>query len=260
MSSMRPRHKSKGTKMKNQISKILVVISAIALAGNLRAAPITEADVGDADTFGHNAQYMGVASGFVQLMAACPAPTPTPTPPFNPNDSQCFNLAPAPATTAFSAVDVARIKLPKKATRNIIYPVVNLFLNFQLQNTSGSPQPSCFLNFTSHLTIESDALNDPSIIDPGTGLPAAGKFTFQFPYIFRDDRSMQNGDRARRREVLVRVGNAGINRQFLIANGLTDAQVTDLFKSAITIRMNIEGSAKFVTDANITCNMRLFGD
>lgn len=246
--------------MKNQICKILVVISAIALAANLRAAPPTNADVGDADTFGHNAQYMGVASGFVQLMAACPAPTPTPTPPFNPNDIQCFNLNPAPGTTSFSAVDIARIKLPKKATRNIIYPVVNVFVNYQLQNTSGSPQPSCLFAFTTHLTIESDALNDPSIIDPGTGLPAAGKFTFQFPYIFRDDRSMQDGDRARRRETLVRVGNAGINRQFLIASGMTDAQVDNLFKSAITIRMNIDGTARFVTDANLTGNLRLFGD
>ena len=246
--------------MKNQISKILVIISALALAGTLRAAPPTVADVGDPDTFGHNAQYMGAASGFVQLMAACPAPTPTSTPPFNPSDSQCFNLNPAPATTSFDAQDICRVKLPKKATRNIIYPAINIFLNFQLQNTSGSPQPSCFLLFTASLTVESDVLNNPSIIDPGTGLPAAGKFTFQFPYIFRDDRSMQDGDRARRRETLVRVGNAGLNRQFFIASGLTDSQVDDLFKSAITIRMGIQGSAKFVTDANITANMRFFGD
>src|ERR1700694_1436636 len=124
-------HQQKGTKMKNKISQMLVVVlSALAVVAGLKAAPPPVPDVGDPDTFGHNAQYMGVASGFVQLMAACPAPTPPPTPPLNPNDSQCFHLGPAPAAPSFDAQDIARIKLPKKATRNIIYPVVNIFLNY----------------------------------------------------------------------------------------------------------------------------------
>lgn len=247
--------------MRNKTSKLFVLIlSSLALAGALRAAPPSAADVGDADTFGRAAQYMGVASGFVQLSAACPAPTPTPTPPFNPNDSQCFNLAPAPATTSFDAQDICRIKLPKKSTKNIIYPVINIFLNYQLQNTTGVTQPSALFTFTASLTVESEVFNNPSIIDPGTGLPAAGKFTFQFPYIYRDDRTMEDGDRQRLRETLVRIGNAGLNRAFFIASGLTDSQVDDLFKSAITVRMSVQGSARLVTDASITGNMRLFGD
>jgi hypothetical protein len=236
-----------------------LVICVFAFAGSLRAAPPTVADVGDPDTFGRAAQFMGVGSGFVQLATTCSA-TPTPTPPFNPNDSQCFAIAAAPATTTFDAEDICRIKLPKKSTKNIIYPVINLFLNYQLQNSSGVTQPSALFTFSAFLSIESDVLNNPSIIDPGTGLPAAGKFTLQFPYTFRDDRTMQNGDRQRIRETLVRVGNAGLNRQFFIASGLTDNQVDDLFKSVITVRMSIQGTARFVTDANITGNMRLFGD
>jgi hypothetical protein len=248
-------------KMKNKTSTaLLLVLSALAIVTGLRAAPPTPADVGDVDTFGRNAQYMGVASGFVQLSAACPAPTPTPTPPFNPNDSQCFNLAPAPATTSFDAQDICRIKLPKKSTKNIIYPVINIFLNYQLQNSTGVTQPSAVLFFSATLTLESDVFNNPSIIDPGTGNPANGKFTFQFPYTFRDDRAMQDGDRQRVRETLVRIGNAGLNRAFFISSGLTDAQVDDLFKSPITVRMSVSGFAKLVTDATITGNMRLFGD
>jgi hypothetical protein len=246
--------------MKNKTSNLFVLIlSSLALAGGLHAAPPTAADVGDVDTFGRTAQYMGVASGFVQLATTCSA-TPTPTPPFNPNDSQCFALAPAPATTSFDAQDICRIKLPKKSTKNIIYPVINIFLNYQLQNSTGVTQPSGLFNFTASLTLESDVFNNPSIIDPGTGLPAAGKFTFQFPYTFRDDRSMQDGDRQRMRETLVRIGNAGLNRAFFISVGLTDSQVDDLFKSVITVRMSVSGSARLVTDASITGNMRLFGD
>jgi hypothetical protein len=247
--------------MKNKTSKLFaLILSSLALAGGLQAAPPTAEDVGDVETFGHNVQYMGAASGGVTLTAACPAPTPTPTPPFNPNNSQCFNLAAAPATTTFDAQDICRIKLPKKQTRNVIYPACIFFVNYQLQNSTGVSQPSGLFAFTASLSIESDVLNNPSIIDPGTGLPAAGKFTLQFPYIFRDDRSMENGDRQRRRETLVRVGNTGLTKAQFVALGLTESQVDDLFKSVITVRMSVTGSAKLCTDASITGNMRLFGD
>jgi hypothetical protein len=101
---------------------------------------------------------------------------------------------------------------------------------------------------------------DPSIIDPQTGLPANGKLVGQFSYNYRDDRSMDAGDRHRQRMTLVRVGNAGINKQALINQGLAPAVVDALFNSEMTIRMNITGDAKLVTDASVTGNMRLFGD
>lgn len=242
--------------MKNKTSKLLaLILSSLAFAGGLQAAPPTAADVGDVESFGHNAQYMGASSGFIVLTASPCTPDPSPTP-----SSQCFTLNPAPATTAFSATEICRIKLPKKATRTIIYPALNFFLNYQLQNSTGVAQPQGLFAFTALLSIESDVLLDPSIIDPGTGLPANGKITGQFSYIFRDDRTMNNGDRQRIRETLVRVGNAGINKAGLVGQGLSDAVVDDLFKSSMTIKMDVTGSAKLLTDANLTCNMRLFGD
>jgi hypothetical protein len=103
-------------------------------------------------------------------------------------------------------------------------------------------------------------LLNPSIIDPSTGLPANGKLVGQFSYAFRDDRSMDVNARQRLRETLVRVGNAGINKAQLVASGLSESVVDDLFKNAMTIRMSVTGSEKLLTDASITCNMRLFGD
>jgi hypothetical protein len=181
-------------------------------------------------------------------------------PPATVNDDQCFTLAPAPATTTFDAEDICRIKLPKKATRTIIYPALNFFINYQLENTTGVFQSQGLFAYTASLTIESDVLLDPSIIDPNTGLPANGKLVGQFTYVFRDDRSMDLSARQRQRETLVRVGNAGINKAQLVGQGLSQSVVDDLFKSAMTIRMSITGSAKLVTDATITGNMRLFGD
>lgn len=241
--------------MNYSISKILVLtLTSLAITGALRAAPPTAEDVGDVGSFGHNAQYMGATSGFINLIPSCP-PDPSPTP-----NNQCFNLAPAPALTAFDAQDILRIKLPKKATRTIIYPALNFFINYQLENTTGVFQPQGVFSYTALLTIESDVLLDPSIIDPGTGLPANGKLVGQFSYIYRDDRSMDTNDRQRLRETLVRVGNAGINKAQLISQGLAESVVDDLFKNAMTIRMSVTGTARLVTDANITCNMRLFGD
>jgi hypothetical protein len=236
-----------------------LVLSILAAAGGLRAAPPTAAEVGDVDSFGHNVQYMGAKSGFITLSPVC-TPAPTPVPPATANDDQCFTLSAAPALTNFDAEDILRIKLPKKATRTIIYPALNFFINYQLQNTTGIFQSQGVFAFTALLSIESDVLLDPSVIDPQTGLPANGKLVGQFSYAFRDDRSMDVNDRQRLRETLVRVGNAGINKSQLVGMGLSEAVVDDLFKNAMTIRMSVTGSARLVTDASITCNMRLFGD
>src|SRR4051812_22703818 len=102
----------------NRFSSFAVMIATMAFAGGgLQAGPPTAADVGDAETFGHPALYMGATSGFVTLSPdPCPAPTPTPSPVPN-GDSFCDQLNPAPAVTTFSHTNICRIKLPKKATR-----------------------------------------------------------------------------------------------------------------------------------------------
>jgi len=244
---------------RSTIQHLAMIFSSLAIAGGLYAAPPTAAEVGELESFGHNVQYMGAKSGFITLSPAC-TPAPTPVPPATANDDQCFNLAPAPALTTFTANDILRIKLPKKATRTIIYPALNFFINYELQNSTGVFQPQGVFAFNASLTIESDVLLDPSIIDPATGLPANGKLVAQFGYNYRDDRSMDVNARQNLRETLVRVGNAGINKAQLIASGLPESVVDDLFKSSMTVRMSVTGSARLVNDASITCNMRLFGD
>lgn len=248
--------------MKPNIPKIVVfVLFNLALVTGLRAGP-TAADVGDAETFGHGALYMGATSGFVTLeqIGDCPAPTPTPSPAPN-GDTFCDELNPAPAQTNFSHNNICRINLPKKATRNVIYPVLNIFLNYQLRNSTGVDQPQGLLRFTAGITIVSSALNDPSCTDPSTSAPCGGQATFLFNYAYRDDRTMKDGDRQRLQETLVRAGNTGLTRaQMQALLGLTPAAVDALFTGPMTVRLDISGAAKLVDFASITCNMRLFGD
>src|SRR5437588_13109750 len=87
--------------MKHSILKITVVLlSSLAVVTGLRAGP-SATDVGDAETLGHPALYMGATSGFVTLaqVGDCPAATPTPSPVPN-GDTFCDELNPAPAQTS----------------------------------------------------------------------------------------------------------------------------------------------------------------
>lgn len=247
--------------MRSKTLPILIsVISALALAAGLQAGPPSAADVGDAETFGHPALYMGATSGFETLSTdPCPAPTPTPSPVPN-GDTFCDQLNAAPSQTNFSHDNICRINLPKKATRNVIYPVLNIFLNYQLQNSTGVDQTGIF-RFTAGITIVSDALNGPDCIDQNTSAPCGGKLTLLFNYSYNDNRNMHDGDRQRLRETLVRAGNTGLTRQqFRDSFGLSAATVDALFTGPMTVQLDLSGAAKLATDASITCNMRLFGD
>jgi hypothetical protein len=248
--------------MKYKTSKALaIIVMNLVVAAALKAGP-PGPEVGEPGSFGHNILYMGAASGFIRLSNAC-APAPTPVPPMTANNDQCFVLNPQPAPTDFDAPDICRIMLPKKATRTIIYPTLNFFVNYELKNQTGVPQPNGVFNFFAVVSIESDALLDPSIIDPATGDPANGKLTGVFTYNYRDDQTMDTGARQRHQLTLVRAGNAGINKASLVAQGLSQAVVDNLFNSAMTLRMSVSGRGQLLTDpgtATITPNMRLFGD
>lgn len=249
--------------MKHYSIKIAVLcLSSLAVITELRAGPPTAAEVGDAETFGHNMQFMGATSGFQTLepTGACPTPTPAPSPaPLGENF--CDELNPAPAATTFSHDNICRLFLPKNATHNVIYPVLNIFVAYQLQNTTGSDQPNGELRFTAGITIVSDALNDPSCTDPNTSAPCGGTATLLFNYAYRDSQNMKNGDRHAVREILVRAGNTGLTRaQLQSLLGLTPQATDKLFKNPMTVRMDISGFAQLTTTASITCNMRLFGD
>jgi len=249
-------------KMKSYITKIAVLIlSGLAVVTGLRAAGPSIQDVGEAGSFGHPALYMGATSGFVSMSTdPCPSPTPAPTPGFE-NNNQCFELAPAPATTSFDAADICRIKLPKKATRTIIYPVLNFFYVYSMNNTTASDGQARF-QFTANLTIESPALNDPSCTDPNNGgMPCNGKLLLQFtPNRVFDDRHLDPAEHCQVRLTLTRAGNAGVNKEGLVASGIPQAVVDNLFAGSMTIRLNVVGTAKLVDFASFNASMRLFGD
>lgn len=243
---------------KHILSSFALTVFILFHAPSIHAGPPSVTDVGEVDSFGHNAIYMGAASGFITLSPDCSAePSPAPTPP----DAQCFTLNAAPNGTSFSATNICRINLPKNSTKDLIYPILTFFTDYQLQNSTGMPQPQAIFSYSATLTLVSTVLSDPSIIDPNTGLPANGQLIFVFsPDRLRVDRSLAVNERIRNRFDYSRAGIAGINKAGLVGSGLPQTVVDNLFKNPMTIRMDVTGTAKLATDARITCSMRLFGD
>lgn len=250
--------------MKHSIAKIAVLIlSGLALAGWLKAAPPPTADdVGDLDSLGRNAKFMGAASGNIILQTdPCPSPTPGPSPSTNPaNGDQCFQITDTSMSTEFDAQNSCRINLPRASTQDIIYPVLTFFYRYNMSNKTGNTDQARF-EFMADITIVSEVLNDPSCVDPNTGKPCFGRLQHLFTRtrVF-DDRRLDAGEHAEWRMSLTRAGNAGINKANLIASGLSPTLVDNLFRNPMTIQLNVFGTAKRVDFAQIITNMRLFGD
>jgi hypothetical protein len=250
--------------MKPYLKLFLAIAGSGTLAAALHAGPPTVADVGDPDSFKHGANYLGAASGTVSYGASC-SPTPSTSPaPLN-DGSQCFVENACPNQSAYDAINIAAIKLPKDATKDIIYPILNFFHDYTLTNSTAAPVSNAFFDYTADITIESDALNDPSCIDPTTSTTCGGKLTFQFAdNRMREERSMNPGDRQRGHLNYTRAGNLGITKRSLADAGIPQPVVDNLFHSTMTVRLNARITARCLdplsTTGRITCNMRLFGD
>ena len=235
------------------------ILSATA-SGAVSASPIGAAaaptieEVGDVDSFGRAVRWLGVTQMDVVLSDVCPVPGGNP-------EAACVALNPAPASTAFAFEDVARIELPGKAADSLLCHWLSPFLNIEWNNPTAVPA-TARLTYQPTLTVESEVLDDPSLIDPGTGLPFGGRLTtamtasehFEVPL----DAGQSLDERMRDSAVCI----AGfLSRRALVNNyGLTEAQAKQFFKKPITVRMNISGEVQYVGNASLIFGLRIVGD
>ncbi|HEY6004236.1 MAG TPA: hypothetical protein VIV57_15275 [Anaeromyxobacter sp.] len=229
-----------------------------AAAAKVSPAGVTVNDVGDVDSFGRNVTYIGVSQTSQVLFQ--PDCTPDPANPLAPND-RCIVLSPAPSTTGFDETELSVIKLPAKATHSIVCHSLTPLVTFQLNNTTGAFAPSAAFNATVTVRIENEVLNDPTLIDPATGLPFGGSFEVALP-TWRENRSLAVDERAQKQMILTRECIGGlISRSALIqGEGLSEAQADAFFKKPITLHFGVRGSARLVDFALFTAGIRLYGD
>ena len=222
------------------------------------AAAVSASDVGDADSFGRYAKYIGLmSSGAINLADDC-----TPDPDFPPGpDDHCIVLNPQPAVTTFNIPDVARMVIPAKSSNSLFCHWQTPISVTQWQNLTAGPIANARIVYTPSYTFQNAVLNDPSLIDPTTGLPFGGKLTQTLAGI-RHHQTLQPGDIKLERDSDTRSCIAGMisKQQLKDGFGLTDAQATNFFKNDTVVTMNLTGQAQGVVFSSIIVGTRWLGD
>ena len=217
------------------------------------AAALLPEDVGDADSFGRNVTYLGLAQTLaVTLTDDCSGSDPT--------LERCIVNNPAPAPTLFDEADLAVVNLPAKATKSLICFGFTPFITVNWENASAVPQVAAF-SATGLINIENEVLDDPALIDPTTGSPFGGVLQLGLS-TWHNAHTLQPGEFENERSTQTRSCIAGIvSKRSLMENyGLTESQANQFFKKAMTIRFGARGSAESSTFTNYFYGIRLYGD
>jgi hypothetical protein len=227
-----------------------------ALAAKPDAAPaaVTTEEVGDAGSFGRNLKWLGLASAFLQLSDTC---TPAPG---DPPLENCIVLNPAPAATSFNFPDLDRVTLPARSSNSLICHWQTPIVSYSVSNPTGG-QASYSLRVTAVYRIENEVLNEPGLVDPGTGLPLAGAIELPLTSIFESG-SMDPGEFESEFITGTRMCIGGlVTRDSLVANyGLSEAQARRFFNRQTTIRLGLSGQARLVENASLNIGSRFVGD
>ena len=215
------------------------------------AAPTVE-EVGDADSFGRNAKWLALMSGYAYLSTDC-------TPPVGePADPNCVLINPAPGFTSFDVPDVAAITLPGKSANSFLCHSQTPVTSVGFFNPGATREQYRFQLFAVY-RIESEVLQ--GLNDPNTGDPYNGAIEVGIGSVL-DTGYLEPGDNMVKQYTQSRNCIAGLVSQRNLVNGygLTEAQARKFFKKPITIRMSLRGNVRMVDAAAINVGTRVTGD
>ena len=223
----------------------------------VKAAP-TEEEVGDADSFGNEKIYLGVAQTLgVVIQADCTG--------FDPAAGVCIEHAAPPGVTAVNETDLGMIELPKKATDSILCFTFTQFSTWAWANSTGSQQTGSMGLFLT-TQIENDVLNglsDPngnpyngSLFLDNTGTPTPIGIV-----VSTSQTTLPDGAFEVQRERTTRSCTGGIvSANSLRAQGLTESQIKDFFDEPMTIKFGVAGSVSMTDFAQFFGRIRIYGD
>ncbi len=213
----------------------------------------------DTDSFGRNVIFDGLMiSGTVSLQSDC---TPVPGDPApGPND-RCVTLNAAPAATSFDLPDIGQLTIPGRSAHSLLCHWLTPIAFYNFVNTTGATQSATY-RLIPYVEVDSPVLDDPSLIDPNTGLPFNGKLETGFAATYQDSQSLDPGQSAARRFSESRVCIGGfLSKQVLTQGyGLTDAQATAIFRRDITLHFGLRGVAASVGTSLVSYGLRVVGD
>ncbi len=223
------------------------------LAPNAAAAGPSVEDVGDPDSFGRNVTYLGFAQSLsVVVQDDCSLS--------DPEFERCIVQNPAPAPTSFNEAGLATINLPARATKSLVCFTFTPVIGVNWQNFLPTPAQAQFFA-SSLISIDNDVLDDPTLIDPATGLPFGGVLSLGLS-TFADFHTLQPGETDSKTLLLSRacIGGLVSKRSLIDGYGLSEAQATQFFKKPMTITFGARGSVAMSAFASYFYGIRLYGD
>jgi hypothetical protein len=220
------------------------------------AAPTIE-DVGDVDSFGRAVKYLGVtSSSYLYLQTDC---TPDPEYPFEAG-ARCLTVSAPPATLAINETGLATLKLPGGAARSLLCFTFQQIGYVYYSNETQSNQ-SALLSMRSVVTLQSDVLNNPQLINPETNAPYNGKLDVSIGLISKSkvlpagywEQEQLYGGRTC-------IGGLISKRVLVDQYGLSSLQASSFFARPITLTFGLAGSVRSVDAATLAYGVRLYGD
>ena len=201
--------------MKSSVIALSLLIAAAAHA----AAPTVE-EVGDADSFGRDVVYLGNAqTANVALQADCTpdpdGPAPAAERPLRRSQRAARNddLHRGRARDHAAACRLDEVSICFALTPNVF---------FEFSNQTGVPQSNALYNARALITIENEVLDDPTLIDPATGLPYGGRMQLGLTS-YSESRSIAPGERAQKSMFLSRHCIGGlVSKRSLVGSGLSE--------------------------------------
>jgi len=144
----------------------------------------------------------------------------------------------------FDLSDIGQLTIPGDSAHSLFCHWLTPLASYSFSNSTGSFQPNARFRLAPYVVVENPVLNDPSLIDPTTGLPFNGKLLTGFAATYQDAQSLDPGQSASRTFSETRVCIAGfISKQALTGTyGLTDAQAKKFFKKDSTLHFGLRGN------------------
>jgi hypothetical protein len=185
--------------------------------------------------------------------------TPDPSAPPGPDD-HCTVVDPA-VSTPFTFNDVGRAIIPANAANSMFcqWQTPNVVASFY--NPTGAVMNNAQFRVVTRYTLQNSVLNDPSLIDPTTGLPFGGKLSVSIVSSALS-RNLAPGEFGNDRETSSRVCIGGLisKRALIEGYGLTAAQATNFFKQDTAVTMDLTGNLRGVQFASAFVSTRVVGD
>lgn len=214
-------------------------------------------DVGDADSFGRQVRWLGLASGKPLVLRSDCTLQPGEDP-----DRLCMQVDPVSPGMQFGEFrDVASMTLPGRSTNSVLCHWLTPTIGATLTNYTGADNVVARLSMQPWITVENEVLNAPGLVDPDTGLPLNGKLDV-YASSSQVSAVLDSGEQVPERLTSTRtcIGGYLSKRSLVEFYGLSEAQAKAFYNKPTTIRLHMNVFARQVSFANVSYAVRFVGD